>query len=571
MAVGRPLPEASPDGTGDTRGKVMSLTEAVRRFIAPGASLHLAYGGGRPNATVAEIVRQFRGSRPGFTVSAQGFVNTQHALVAAGLVERLVVAFAGENYPGPRPNPVLQRALRRGELEIESWSLWTLTARLIAGALGTGFAPVRSLAGSSIGADLAGRDYTRVEAFGAEVDVVRELRPDVTLVHGLVGDEEGNVVLPPPFGERAWGAMAASSAVIATVERIVGRAEIQRHNTMPVVPGHVVSAVCEAPLGAHPYGLDGGGVSGVAGYAEDDDFMADLRRAAKDDDAIQAWIDDWIVATGDHAGLLDRLGPERLERLRTPPATTAPAGDAPPNESERMTLALVRVLRERILAAGHQLVLAGIGYAHLAAWTAVTGLQRAGHRVELAAELGISGVRPLPGDPYLFALQNLPTSVQLTDVMDVLGRDVGGPATSSLGVLGAGVLDQEGNINSTWSSGTYVVGSGGANDVATAADEVVVVVKHARDRLVEHVEYVTAPGAQVSLVVTSEAILERRDGVLTAIRYLGDGDPAAAARDLREHTGWELVIAPDLRREPDPDPDDLRLLRSFDPRRVFLR
>jgi hypothetical protein len=36
------------------------------------------------------------------------------------------------------------------------------------------------------------------------------------------------------------------------------------------------------------------------------------------------------------------------------------------------------------------------------------------------------------------------------------------------------------------------------------------------------VEYVTAPGSRVSVIVTSRAVLERHDGRLAAIRYLDD-------------------------------------------------
>jgi acyl CoA:acetate/3-ketoacid CoA transferase alpha subunit/acyl CoA:acetate/3-ketoacid CoA transferase beta subunit len=549
--------------------KVMSLHDAIARHTRPGMAIHLGYGGGRPNAAVAELIRRYRGTSPGFTISAHGFVNTQHALVAAGLVRRLVVAYAGENYPSPRPNPALQRAVRDGRVEVSSWSLWTLTARLIAGALGVDFFPVRSLAGSGM-AESA--DYQSVAAFGGTTGAVRSLRPDVVLLQGLVADTEGNVILPPPYGEGAWGALAARDGVIACVESVVDSDVIRAHNSLPSIPASAVRAVCEVPLGSHPYGMATGGFPGVQGYGEDDAFMADLRAAAKRADSFTAWIDRWITGPSSHTEFLELLGQDRVDGLRAPSGVSQEPRTGPATEDERMTTAAVRVLRERVAAAGHDVVLSGIGFAHLAAWTAVHRMAAEGRPVRLAAELGMSGFRPLPGDPYLFARQNMPTCLQLTDVLGVLARDVAGPATSSLGVLGAGQMDRNGNINSTWSAGgDYLVGSGGANDVASAADDVVVVIKHDRERLVEHVGYVTAPGLRVGTVVTSQAVLERRGDQFVVVRYLADTDARTAVAQLKADTGWDVAVDPAVGREPAPDPTDLAVLRGFDPGGVFLR
>jgi acyl CoA:acetate/3-ketoacid CoA transferase alpha subunit len=484
----------------------MSLAEAVERFVKPGASIHFAYGGGRPNAAVAEIVRRYAGTAPGFTISAHGFVSTHHALVAAGLVSHLSVAFAGENYPGPRPNPVLQRALADGTVTIENWSIWTLTARLAAGALGVEGFPVRSLAGSGMAVEHAGRGYRPAEA-GDGSGTVAALRPDIVLVQALAADEEGNVLLAAPYGEGRWGAMAARNGVIACVEAIVPAAVLRRYNAWPQLPAHVVRAVCHVPRGSHPYGLP------------------------------------------------------------TPPKT-----DATPNE--RMTVVAARLIERRVREAGHDTVLAGIGFAHLASWTACDRLRRSGTWVGLLAELGMAGLEPGEGDPYLFASQNLPGCAQLTDVTDVLGVGVSGPATRCLGVLGAGEVDAAGNLNSTWSDdGRFLVGSGGANDVASAADEVIVVVRQDAARLVPKVGYVTAPGDRVTLIVTTEAIFERRGDRFVVTGWLLE--PGASREEIHDRlqagTGWEVELADTVDQVPPPTADELRALRAFDPGSLFLR
>jgi acyl CoA:acetate/3-ketoacid CoA transferase beta subunit len=280
-----------------------------------------------------------------------------------------------------------------------------------------------------------------------------------------------------------------------------------------------------------------------------------------------------MIAPGSHDGFLSKLGEERLTALTRDPAPIAASRSAvdPATPDERMTLVAARVLRDRIAATDCQLVLSGIGYAHLAAWTAVTELQQNGSTVQLAAELGMSGFHPKPGDPYLFARQNLPTSAQLTDVIDVLARDVSGPAIRAIGVLGAGQVDAEGNLNSTYSTdGRFILGSGGANDVATGADEVIVVLRHSADRLVDRVDYITAPGTKVTAIVTTEAVLELRDGRFEVTSYLDDVDPAVALESVRAGVGWQIAVSETVSHEPVPSAESLRLLRGFDPAGVFL-
>jgi acyl CoA:acetate/3-ketoacid CoA transferase alpha subunit/acyl CoA:acetate/3-ketoacid CoA transferase beta subunit len=551
---------------------VRPLDEAVRDLVEPGMHLHLAYGGGRPNATIAQLVRRFAGTSPRFTVSAHGFVSTQHVLVSEGLVEKLIVAFAGENYPSPRPNKALQRALAGREVSIENWSIGTLTARLMAAALGVDFMPVRALSGSSMAREHDPGDFREISGFGSSPQpVVRALRPDLTLVHGLMADSHGNVLLAAPYGEGTWGSLAARGGVLATVEKVVPDDVLRRYNALPILPARAVRSVSVAPLGSHPYGLFDSGLAEVEGYGEDEVFFADFRAASRTAESLSEWTAAWMLGIASHDDFLARLGPARLAALRAPQGPVGEARrDDPISALERMTLVASRVIRDRVLDDGFDVVLSGIGNAHLAAWTALAPLRASGVEAQLAAELGMTGFEPAPGDPYLFARRNMPSAVSLTDVVTVLGRDIGGPGSHSLGVLGAGEVDAMGNLNSTWSAtGDYILGSGGANDVATGADEIVVVIPHSRDRLVTSVPYVTAPGRAVKTIVTTEAVLQRRDDEFQAVRYLGGGEPQDAAERIRAGAQWNLKIAPDFGAEPPSCPEDLARLRGFDPQGVF--
>jgi hypothetical protein len=97
----------------------------------------------------------------------------------------------------------------------------------------------------------------------------------------------------------------------------------------------------------------------------------------------------------------------------------------------------------------------------------------------------------------------------LTDVEHVLGTLVCGAGCRSLGVIGAAQVDCRGRINSTRTAGKLLVGSGGANDIASSANEVIVVTRAQPGRLPPTVEYVTSPGDQVRSIVTDRWELHR--------------------------------------------------------------
>lgn len=160
--------------------------------------------------------------------------------------------------------------------------------------------------------------------------------------------------------------------------------------------------------------------------------------------------------------------------------------------------------------------------------------------------------------------------------MGVLGTYVSGPATKCIGLVGAGQIDGTGAINSTYTDdGKFIVGSGGANDVLSAADEVIVTVSHQRERLVDAVQYITSPGERVRTIVTDLCVFERADGrspfELTALLPAAGRDVEAALDEVRRRTGFGYTVAPHVTLEPAPTPVELDVLRAYDPDRLFLR
>ena len=69
----------------------------------------------------------------------------------------------------------------------------------------------------------------------------------------------------------------------------------------------------------------------------------------------------------------------------------------------------------------------------------------------------------------------------------------------NIGFLGAAEVDQYGNLNSTaignyWHPKVRLPGSGGANDIGSLAQRLLIVVPHDRRRFVPRVQYLTTPG-----------------------------------------------------------------------------
>jgi len=570
--------------------KVVSLAEAIRRFIAPGQTIYVGAAHGRPNALVRELVRQWWGKRPDWTLALTGFGSPWTALAIGGLVRRLITTFVGEGYPFPVPQALVGPELLTGQITVQNWSMLTLPLRVLAGAMGVPFLPTHSLLGSSMEEDNArDGDFLPLDdpfsPDGRRVGLVRALTPDVALFHAWAADRAGNVLAGVPLNDNFYGAMAARGGAIVSVERIVSTEFIRRHAPLVRLPGQYVTAVVEAPYGSHPGGMYGMSIPELESYAEDPDFILELRRAFRRRETAEAWIGEWMLDIADQDAYVAKLGYRRImeikgradgdawkAELEMLSDALAPEDRATP--AERMVVAAARLLSEKVRAQGYRTYLAGVGNSNLAAWLSGYEMKAAGVDVEIMAETGMVGYLPRPAEPFVFSFRNFPSCKMLTDIIHTLGIFMGGGENRCLGSLAAGQIDKHGNINSTLVPGSaYITGSGGANDITSSAREVVVTLAQSRARFVEKVPYVTAPGARVSTVVSDLGVLAKREphGELVLTGVLGEGPEAPLVQAARERCGWDLAVAPSLRRFPPPTPEELRLVRMLDPRRYFLR
>jgi acyl CoA:acetate/3-ketoacid CoA transferase alpha subunit/acyl CoA:acetate/3-ketoacid CoA transferase beta subunit len=552
-----------------------TIDAAVREHVRAGDALHVVVGHSRWSAAVREVVRQWWGRDPHFTLVMLSLSSLGALFFRGGLVHKVVTGYSGDTFPNFTPNRWFQRAYQSGAVEVEHWSFLAFAQRLEAGARGLPAIATRSIAGSSMASN---RGFATVDTPFGEVGMLEALRADVAILHAPVADRAGNIAVAAPALEGVWGALGARRGVIATVDAVVE--DLRPWSTHVRIPAHRVLAVCEVPMGAHPGGVFARDLP-VEGYGEDYDFWIEARAATRRDD-YDDWIRHWVLEPADQEQYLARLGAERISGLRqkADPAAHArlmgeatPDLAAPANAWERAATYAARHLAGRIVTLDADAVLAGAGVANLAAWLGVELARARGASVELTAEIGMWGYEPMIGDPFVLNHGSFPTATMLGDAAMVLGSLVGGPGTTTIGCLGGAQIDRYGNVNSTSvPDGPFLVGSGGGNDVGSVAAENVVVATLTPQRTPEACGYITTPGRAVRALITDLGVLERHDGqlVLTAVPEGAEPVTARVAAAVAA-CGWDLQVADAVRELAPPRDAELAALRGWDPRGWFLR
>jgi glutaconate CoA-transferase subunit B len=130
--------------------------------------------------------------------------------------------------------------------------------------------------------------------------------------------------------------------------------------------------------------------------------------------------------------------------------------------------------------------------------------------------------------------------------------------------LGAAQVDRFANLNSTvigdyGKPKTRLPGAGGAPEIATGCEEVVVIAPHNPRTFVERLDFLTTTGARTTAVITDLGVLEPRDGELT----LTTVHPGVTVEQVQEATGWTLRVADEVAiTEPAAD-EELRALEEL--------
>jgi glutaconate CoA-transferase, subunit A len=155
--------------------------------------------------------------------------------------------------------------------------------------MGAPFLPVRGILGS-IYPEVNANFKTIPDPFsGEDLVAVKALRPEVTLVHGSRGDEEGNLLIPRVSD---WElAINASRTVTATVEeRVAG--PLREDADWRLIPSIRLSALVHCPGGAAPTGFPGY-------YEQDEAEIARYLKSAKDQATWETYLQEGVFQRKD--------------------------------------------------------------------------------------------------------------------------------------------------------------------------------------------------------------------------------------------------------------------------------
>jgi len=157
------------------------------------------------------------------------------------------------------------------------------------------------------------------------------------------------------------------------------------------------------------------------------------------------------------------------------------------------------------------------------------------------------------------------------------------------GFLGGAQIDQYGNLNSSFigdadNPKVRLPGTGGANDIASLASKILVAMHHEKKRFVKKVDFITTPGYLQGDGSREKAGLTH-GGVYRVITHLGMFGfdektrrmrlealhPGATVEEVKDRTGFDLLIPDKIQYTKPPTEEELRILRELDPDQRYTR
>ena len=264
--------------------QITTLREAVADLVEDGRSVALeGFTHLIPHAAGHEIIRQ---GRRDLTLIRMTPDLVYDQMIGMGCASKLVFSWGGN--PGVGSLHRLRDAVEHGwpgPLELEEHSHAGMANRYAAGASNLPFAVLRGY----VGTELMERSDTVAPIdcpfTGETLTAVPALRPDVGVVHAQRADREGNVQIWGIVGVQKEIVLASERSLV-TVEEVVD--ELEPVPGAVVIPTWAVTAVAEAPRGAHP--------SYAHGYYErDNGFYQRWDAISRDRDAFHEWIDEHVM------------------------------------------------------------------------------------------------------------------------------------------------------------------------------------------------------------------------------------------------------------------------------------
>ena len=260
--------------------ELLGLDEAVRELVNDGDSVALeGFTHLIPFSAGHELIRQ--GKRD-LTLIRMTPDLIYDQMIGMGCARKMIFSWGGN--PGVGSLHRLRDAVENdwpAPLELEEHSHAGMANRYAAGASNLPFAVLRGYVGTELMERSSSVTEITCPFTGETLTAVPAIRPDVGIVHAQRADREGNVQLWGIIGVQKEIVLASERSLV-TVEEVVD--ELEPRPGAIVLPTWAVTAVAEAPNGAHPsYAHDY--------YDRDNGFYQRWDEISRDRETFRGWME----------------------------------------------------------------------------------------------------------------------------------------------------------------------------------------------------------------------------------------------------------------------------------------
>lgn len=287
--------------------KVTSLTDAIQAYVKNGCSI--AFSGMGGSQCVAHAYELIRLKYKNITLYGDSPCEVGDMLIGAGVVDKIEIAWCSYAIVGLAYN--FRRAIEEEipqKIELTEYSNYTMGLRFLAGALNVPFMPTKSLLASDLPTHNDDIKVIDDPYSGEKVALVPAAVPDVAIIHVSRADERGNC---QNFGftSNAENIGRAAKKTIVTCEELVSTDEIKQNPNLTFLPEYCVDAVVELPFASHPWNFP-------YEYAYDVPFHSKQMAAFRTREGFLSWLDEWCFETKSWEGYLEKVGWDRLFKLK---------------------------------------------------------------------------------------------------------------------------------------------------------------------------------------------------------------------------------------------------------------
>ena len=273
-----------------------------------------------PYAAAHEIIRQ---QKKHLTISKTASLPVVDQLIGAGCVDKLISTFTWNLMPTTAHCFV--RAITQQiphPLELEEYSILTLSLAYYAGALNLPYIASKTVMGSGFDGETNGnkaRNRLKFETSpftGERVCLIPPIKHDVGIIQVQRADIHGNAQAWGMMGESRYG-MLSCDRIIVCAEEIVDTEVIMEDPNRTIIQDFRVNAVVEEPWGSHPSPL-----TGV--HDLDWPYLAFYESQTRTQEAFEAYLQKWVLGVSSRKEYMELITSKRQKELRPEENLTAP-------------------------------------------------------------------------------------------------------------------------------------------------------------------------------------------------------------------------------------------------------